>query len=321
MKKNNELEMVTVTLKPGYKFISDKVVDNVDAAIDVLKDAFGNMPKEYFCVLNVNTNGNPINANITSIGNVCSTIVDPRDVFQAAILSNATAIIAMHNHPSGSLRPSKEDIETTKRLIDAGNLIGIRVLDHIIISGDKYLSIFHDQNLKTDKKYNNTVKDILGENSKRHLEEKYYIGQQIKLEHMEGEPQMRAGLKGKITKIDDFGQIHVNWENGSQLALNVDLDSFEAMSELNLSFVGKLQYLGFNGEISEEILFNTEKELIEEIRKMDKYGEKASLIIYEDSNGNTIDLSFLRTIETAINDVSIVPEKEVFYSADDEIEL
>lgn len=68
-----------------------------------------------------------------SHGNVNSSIVTPREVFQKALLANAVSIILIHNHPSGDSTPSYEDIEVTKRLVDAGKLIGICVLDHIII--------------------------------------------------------------------------------------------------------------------------------------------------------------------------------------------
>ena len=76
-----------------------------------------------------------------SHGNVNSSIVGTREVFQKALLANAVSIFLMHNHPSGDTTPSREDIQVTKRLVDAGNLIGVQVLDHIIIGRPGFTSL------------------------------------------------------------------------------------------------------------------------------------------------------------------------------------
>jgi len=77
---------------------------------------------------------------ICTIGTVNESIVHPREVFKAAILSNATAIILVHNHPSGSLNPSREDEHTCERLKEAGKIMGIGILDFLIIAGKGYCS-------------------------------------------------------------------------------------------------------------------------------------------------------------------------------------
>ena len=74
-----------------------------------------------------------------SVGSLNQSIVHPREVFKTALLSSAAAIIILHNHPSGDPSPSREDIEITRRLKDAGDIIGVRLLDHIVI-GDTYCS-------------------------------------------------------------------------------------------------------------------------------------------------------------------------------------
>lgn len=76
-----------------------------------------------------------------SHGNVNSSIVGAREVFQKALLANAVSIILMHNHPSGNTTPSIEDIRVTERLVEAGKLIGVDVLDHLIIAGNGYCSL------------------------------------------------------------------------------------------------------------------------------------------------------------------------------------
>ena len=70
----------------------------------------------------------------------CSTRLHPREVFKAAILSNASSIALVHSHPSGSLNPSLEDIDITRKLVQCGDILGIKVIDHIIVSDDRHLS-------------------------------------------------------------------------------------------------------------------------------------------------------------------------------------
>ena len=97
--------------------------------------------EEVFGVFCLNTKGIIVAYHEVSHGSLAQTIIHPREVFKRALLSNASAIICVHNHPSGILEPSLLDIETTKRLIDAGKVLGIEVLDHIIIGEDGYYSI------------------------------------------------------------------------------------------------------------------------------------------------------------------------------------
>jgi DNA repair protein RadC len=77
---------------------------------------------------------------IVSQGTLNASVVHPREVFRIAITESAASVILLHNHPSGNIEPSKEDLEITKKLVDAGNMIDIKVLDHIIIGGDNFTS-------------------------------------------------------------------------------------------------------------------------------------------------------------------------------------
>lgn len=76
-----------------------------------------------------------------SVGGLAASIVEPRQVFKAAILANAAAIICLHNHPSGNPEPSREDLRITRQLVGAGKLLGIPVHDHLIIAEDRYTSL------------------------------------------------------------------------------------------------------------------------------------------------------------------------------------
>jgi DNA repair protein RadC len=97
-------------------------------------------PEEYMYMVCVNTKNRVIGVFEISHGTVNSSLVNAREVFQKALLANAVSIILMHNHPSGDVAPSKEDIDVTKRLMEAGKILGVQVLDHLII-GDAWVSL------------------------------------------------------------------------------------------------------------------------------------------------------------------------------------
>jgi len=97
--------------------------------------------KEHFLVLCLDTRNRLINCKPVSIGSLDTSIVHPREVFKEAVSSSAASVIFVHNHPSGDPEPSKEDVELTKRLVKAGEIIGIDVLDHIIVCDKSYLSL------------------------------------------------------------------------------------------------------------------------------------------------------------------------------------
>ena len=100
-----------------------------------------NKSKSSSLSLDVNTKSEIIAVDAVSVGELSSTVIHPREVFQLAIRKSAAAVIFIHNHPSGDPTPSSQDIETTKRLIEAGKLLGIRVLDHVIIGDGRYVSM------------------------------------------------------------------------------------------------------------------------------------------------------------------------------------
>ncbi len=90
--------------------------------------------REVFIVLHLDTRNRVVAHETTSIGSQNASLVHPREVFKAAILKGATSIILAHNHPSGDPAPSKEDIDLTHRLAEAGGLMGIQVLDHVVVA-------------------------------------------------------------------------------------------------------------------------------------------------------------------------------------------
>ncbi|MBB6214902.1 DNA repair protein RadC [Anaerosolibacter carboniphilus] len=97
--------------------------------------------KEYFKIVLLNTKNEIISSENVSIGSLNASLVHPREVFITAIKKSAASVVLLHNHPSGNPQPSKEDISITKRLAEAGKIIGIDVIDHIIIGNGTYTSL------------------------------------------------------------------------------------------------------------------------------------------------------------------------------------
>ena len=114
--------------------------------VNLLMDEMRFLNKEHFRIAILDTKNQIIAIENISIGTLNASIVHPRDVFNIAIKRNANSIILIHNHPSGDPQPSNEDINITHRLVEVGNLVGIKVLDHIIIGDNRYIS-FKEKNL------------------------------------------------------------------------------------------------------------------------------------------------------------------------------
>ncbi|MFZ5647051.1 MAG: RadC family protein [Bacillota bacterium] len=111
-----------------------------DAAFMVMED-MRHLDREHFCVLLLNTKHQVVARETISVGTLNSSVVHPRELFKAAIKRSAAAVILVHNHPSGDPTPSREDREITRRLREAGTIIGIEVLDHIVIGDNKFVSL------------------------------------------------------------------------------------------------------------------------------------------------------------------------------------
>jgi DNA repair protein RadC len=125
-------EDITDYLKPSTRYTSASQV------FDTFK-FLRHETKEHFCTVHLDGKNRIICLEIVSIGTLNQAIVTARDTFKTALLSNAAAVILVHQHPTGDPTPSGEDREVTRRLQEAGTLLGIKVLDHIII-GDNYFS-------------------------------------------------------------------------------------------------------------------------------------------------------------------------------------
>jgi DNA repair protein RadC len=129
-------DVITNYLQPLNRFTSP---DQVFETFKFLKHE----TKEYFFTLHLDGKNRIAAVEVVSIGSLNQSIVHPREVFKTALLSSAAAIILIHNHPTGDPTPSREDREISRRLKEAGDLLGIKILDHIIV-GDTYLSFTNE---------------------------------------------------------------------------------------------------------------------------------------------------------------------------------
>ena len=136
-----ELSMVREVKISGQKYNSSEEVAKSEFAENLLKS-----DREKFICMHLNVKNQIISFEIVSTGSLTSSIVHPREVYKGAILSNSASVIFMHNHPSGDPEPSIDDIEITKRLEKAGEILGINVLDHIIVAQKGFYS-FRQHNL------------------------------------------------------------------------------------------------------------------------------------------------------------------------------
>jgi DNA repair protein RadC len=126
-------EEITNYLKTGTRYTAPRQVFEIFSFL--MQET-----KEHFITLHLDGKNRIICMDLVSIGSLNQSIVHPREVFKTALLSNAAALILVHQHPTGDPGPSSEDIAITRRLKEAGEILGIKVLDHIIVGDGEYLS-------------------------------------------------------------------------------------------------------------------------------------------------------------------------------------
>jgi DNA repair protein RadC len=128
---------VNALQREQVKYAAKNPADVVGFVRERLKDK----PKEYFLAVLLDTRGQIIRTSEVSVGTLDASLVHPREVFREAVAANAQSVILVHNHPSGDPAPSPEDLAMNKRLKEAGEVVGISVLDHIIIGNPEYVSL------------------------------------------------------------------------------------------------------------------------------------------------------------------------------------
>ena len=159
-----ELKHVSIRLAEEASFLSNERITSPQDAVRIIGNEISKFDREVMCVLNLTTAGQPINFSIVSMGAIDQTLASPREMFKASILSNAAQVIMLHNHPSGDVTPSKNDVMVTNRMIELFDKIGIQLSDHIIVGANedgKYYSFLNENMFyHTEQKWSADLSDV-----------------------------------------------------------------------------------------------------------------------------------------------------------------
>ena len=142
-----KMNQVSIRMVKEPPLISENPITGPESAVDIIGEYLKDFDRELMVLVNLRSDGKPINMNIMSIGTINASIACPREALKASILSNAAAIMLFHNHPSGNLIPSRDDIRSTDRLIKAYDLMNIPVLDHIIVGPNMQYYSMREHNI------------------------------------------------------------------------------------------------------------------------------------------------------------------------------
>ena len=144
MKNKTGLEEMEIRLKQECVGIlaSNKPVETPEDAISLIQNELESLDREVFIVINLDAIKRPINYNVVSVGGTSIALLSPSNVFKSSILSNASLIMIVHNHPTGEIKPSKSDDDITATIGSAGEILNIKLLDSVIVGvgSNKYYS-------------------------------------------------------------------------------------------------------------------------------------------------------------------------------------
>lgn len=132
------LDVVSVRLVKDSPIFSERPINNPGDLVELLGEYMCELDREVICVVNLRNDGIPINCHFASVGAVNHAIAHPRELFKASILSNASHMMLIHNHPSGKLQPSEDDTRLTDRMVNLCQHMGIPLLDHVIVGGSNH---------------------------------------------------------------------------------------------------------------------------------------------------------------------------------------
>ena len=145
------IEQVGIRQVREKVYYSESAINGPKAAVDILAEEIRYYDREVIGIVNVDSKLTPLNVSICSIGTINRSLVNPREMLKTSILSNASGVVVMHNHPSGSVEPSEQDFAITQRLSIVYKMMGIDLLDHIIVGDeDVYYSFSENEKIPKD---------------------------------------------------------------------------------------------------------------------------------------------------------------------------
>lgn len=138
-----KLKSIQAVYERGPDYVNANELDKFTSSRNVFEWAqkLKDQTKEMFLALHLDSKNRLLCVDVVSIGSLNASIVHPREVFKMALLSNAASILLIHNHPSGDPNPSREDLDLTKQLSKGSEMLGVRILDHVIIGDNQYCSL------------------------------------------------------------------------------------------------------------------------------------------------------------------------------------
>lgn len=141
--RSKRVDIVSIKMcKESSILYEPRTITSPFDGVKLLRPFLENQDREQFIVVCLDSKCQPTAIHVCIIGTLNTSLVHPREVFKVAILSNASSILIAHNHPSGDPEPSNEDVQITKRINEAGNIMGIKLVDHIIIGDNgRYVSM------------------------------------------------------------------------------------------------------------------------------------------------------------------------------------
>ena len=138
MRVLQKIDIVRVKLDTEKSIYSDENIDSPEKMVSVVGSEIKDLANECVFLANLNTKNQIINMSVISQGTINQSLLHPREIFNKAILSNASGVMLFHNHPSGDITPSKQDKEITEKIAFSGELLGIKLLDHIIVGAGNF---------------------------------------------------------------------------------------------------------------------------------------------------------------------------------------
>lgn len=138
MGKENDfaLEVVSVRLVRDAPILSETEINSPEDAVRLVGEQLCSMDREVVCVINLKADNTPVNCHFASVGALNYSMAHPRELLKTGILSNASGMILAHNHTSGKLLPSEDDVRLTDKMQQVCELVGIPLVDHVIVGGD-----------------------------------------------------------------------------------------------------------------------------------------------------------------------------------------
>ena len=309
----NSFKQVSIRLNDELPLMSDKSLsDPVSIINELASQIFTKLDKEELCVINFNADMKPINFYIASVGTLKHSLMHPREMLKSSILSNADKVVVLHNHPAGSLYPSEDDINSTRKIVTAFNLLDISVLDHIIIGANnpnEYYSFREDCVIDFDElniyengliNFNNLGDTLVRNIDVVHLSEELVLWQNtnsltLALENDEAELLLDyEDMKGYSLAVENDRLVKIN-NNDDDKPLVTFCDLEEEI--YNLCDYIKEQIVVVGGKRDNPYNFNEFCYATEEFDKLQCMDETARSLFSKTTLGKSLELGFVENNE------------------------